>query len=352
MTYNFKICGNHVFLPIFYALVYKFGFYGIFISLDQERKRNASDNIIFNKMGEFSKRIGDSGEKIVEDFLKLVGWNNIVRNFDIPTIDAEKYGKKSHGIDGYFHYVSPMISNTIENIIISSKFSTEKYPATPAKAFKEYFKDLSSALESFKHSEIKSTTLLAHNQIDQHFDRGVLFWFNNTGEEEDLTLKLQNIEIEKGWNHDGVFLVDNKRMAFIYDTLNYPYIKYRRDIEVDFIYFSTGLNNDDKALKNGKILPVQYITSSILPLRIFDKTNNQTTILISSSEPYSAEFLMKLMGLAKNIGSNVQVNTIICFPDYKESVHLVEVNQSKQIFSDSTFTERLTVENYNSHIAK
>ena len=93
-------------------------------------------------MGEFSKRIGEIGEEIVVDFLSLIGWHDLVRNFDIPSIDPEKHGKNTHGIDAYFHYQSPMIARTLENILISTKYSKDKYPNSPIKKFKEYYKDI------------------------------------------------------------------------------------------------------------------------------------------------------------------------------------------------------------------
>jgi len=67
-------------------------------------------------MGEYSKLVGDIGEKVVADFLKIIGWNDPQRNFDLSSIDTE-HRKYSNGLDGYFHYLSPMISNTIENIL-------------------------------------------------------------------------------------------------------------------------------------------------------------------------------------------------------------------------------------------
>src|SRR5687767_3730193 len=106
-------------------------------------------------MGEFSKRIGELGEEIVVDFLGLVGWHKPVRNFDIPSIDPDKHGKNSHGIDGYFHYQSPMISRTLENILISVKYSKDKYPNSPVEKFKDYYKDLGMAIESFKKSDLR-----------------------------------------------------------------------------------------------------------------------------------------------------------------------------------------------------
>ncbi len=74
-------------------------------------------------MGEFSKRIGELGEDIVVNFLELIGWQQPIRNLDITSIDPEKHGKNSHGIDAYFYYQSSVISRTLENILISVKYS-------------------------------------------------------------------------------------------------------------------------------------------------------------------------------------------------------------------------------------
>ena len=71
-------------------------------------------------MGENSKRIGETGEEVVANFLKLIGWNDPQRNIDITSMDTE-HRKYSNGLDGYFHYASPMISNTVENIIFCQR---------------------------------------------------------------------------------------------------------------------------------------------------------------------------------------------------------------------------------------
>jgi hypothetical protein len=123
-----------------------------------------------------------------------------------------------------------------------------------------------------------------------------------------------------------------------------------RDAEIDFIYFFTGLNGNELSHRNGKIIPVQYINTSILPLRINKK--GETTVLISSINGFDENELMKIMGIAKMIGNNVQGNTIICFPDYLESRDAPIVNNLKQVFNDASFTDRLTVCNYNNPILR
>ena len=218
-------------------------------------------------MGEYSKRIGEVGENVVADFLKLIGWTNPLRNDDIDSIDTN-FRKRTNGIDGYFHYINPMVSSTIENVIYSSKYSTDPYPASQLTSqFKERYLELAKAIESFKKSELKQYTINLHQNIDTHFDRGILFWLNNSGTgENDLISRLSRIELNTGVNHDGIFLVDNKRIEFIYDSICFAQLKYRNH-EIDFVYFNNGLNNDDRNPRNGKTMPIQYINSSILPLR-------------------------------------------------------------------------------------
>lgn len=301
-------------------------------------------------MGEYSKRIGEVGENVVVDFLKLIGWTNPLRNDDIESIDTN-FRKRTNGIDGYFHYINPMVSSTIENVIYSSKYSTDPYPISQVTSqFKERYNELAKAIESFKKSELKQYTIDLHQNIDTHFDRGILFWLNNSGTgENDLISRLSRIELNTGVNHDGIFLVDNKRIEFIYDSICFAQLKYRY-YDIDFIYFNNGLNNDDRNPRNGKIMPVQYINSSILPLRA--SKDNETTIIINAIENFDRDDLMKYMGIAKNIGCNSQGATVISFPNYSETEHLPTVNNIKQIFNDASFTSQLEVVNYNNPILR
>ncbi len=301
-------------------------------------------------MGEFSKRVGQIGEDIVSDFLTMIGWNNARKNFDIKSINPEKHGKESHGIDLYFHYSSPMITGVYENIIVSSKYSTNPYTNSPGRTFKEYYLDLVMAIESFKLSEIRQNVINNTNGESKVFDRGVLFWLHNSSEGyNDLFPKLTSIDLPKDYLHNGVFLVDNKRIVFIYDSINFAKVKFSTG-DVDFIYFSTGLNYDERIPKNGKLMPVQYINSSILPLRI--QCNSETIVMISSINGFEESELLKLMGLAKNIGCNVQGKTVITFPDYSETNHQQIVNDLKQSFNDSSFTNQLEIANYNNPILR
>ena len=304
-------------------------------------------------MGEFSKKIGDQGEKVVSEFLKMIGWTDLIENVEITSINPEKHKKKTNGIDRLFQYPSPMITNTIESIVISSKYSTQPYPsvASAKTTFKNHFTDLAQTIESFKASPLKNDILDTYDHFDDSFDRGVLFWLNNSGDADiDLLQKVSNSEINSESIHDGIYLMDNKRVEFIYDSLKYPKIKFDRSIDIDFIYYLTGLNSNTSTVRNGKVLPVQLINSSILPVRIFDIDRNETTIYLSCIDSFSKEHLQMVMGLIKNISGNLHVNAIICYPDYSPFQHEQTVNILKQSLKDPSFTTRLTIDNYNSPI--
>jgi hypothetical protein len=297
-------------------------------------------------MGEFSKRIGDLGEEIVGEFLALIGWHQPIRNFDIPSIDPDKHGKKTHGIDAYFHYQSPVVSRTLENILISVKYSQDKYPNAPVEKFKAHYKDLGMAIESFKKSELRAKTINSRSNFETVFDRGIIFWLNNVDDDsQDILQKLFKLEAPKDFNHDGIFLVDNKKIEFFFSAIEFTKRKFPSK-PIQFTYFNTGLNSDNDAPKNGTIMPIQYLASNILPIRVQTDTDKNTLILCSR-ENFEEDELIKLIGLAKNITANFQSHTIIAFPDYNRLQHEQLVSNAKLVFEDASFTNALFVENFN-----
>ncbi len=298
-------------------------------------------------MGEFSKRIGELGEDVVVNFLELIGWHQPIRNFDIPSTDPEKHEKKTHGIDAYIHYQSPVISRTLENILISVKYSKDKYPNAPVEKFKSHYKDLGMAIESFKKSELRAKTINnSRGDFETVFDRGIIFWLNNVDDDsQDILQKLFKLEAPKDFNHDGIFLVDNKKIEFYYNAIEFVKHKFFNK-PIQFTYFNTGLNSDNTAPKNGTIMPVQYLASNILPIRVQTEADKNTLVLCSR-ENFEEDELIKLIGLAKNITANYQSNTIIAFPDYNLLKHGQIVDSAKLIFEDGSFTNALSVENFN-----
>jgi len=300
--------------------------------------------------GEKSKRIGEIGESTAFDFLNLIGWSNVIKNFDIDCVNKEKHNSKmgTHGIDGYFHYESPMISNTLENILISVKFSSKEYENSIVLPFKKDFKALTSAIECFKNSSIRNQTNNSYSNIDAVFDRGVLFKINNVDDSEsNIINKLINIEVPTDNKHDGVILIDNHRINFLSNCISYVKTRYDKDDdEVRFFYFNTGLNNNNESIRKGTILPYQYLSSDIIPFRVQNK--NEVIFILCYKGAFSEEGFLKLVGIAKNSGSNLQSKIIIAFPDYNELSHELAVANVKQSFKEEkNFADTIEVISYN-----
>ena len=77
-------------------------------------------------MAELQKRIGGNGENIAKEFLKRIGWKEVLFNEDIESYDKE-FRKSHNGMDGFYYYKNPFIDDSITNVLISVKHSKNPY---------------------------------------------------------------------------------------------------------------------------------------------------------------------------------------------------------------------------------
>ncbi|EID1046559.1 hypothetical protein LA531_002765, partial [Salmonella enterica] len=147
-------------------------------------------------MGEFSKLVGDVGENIVTNFLDLFGWENHVTNKYVKC-HTQKHQKETHGIDALFAYHSPLESKTIENVIVSSKYSSNPYSSVPS-TFKAHFEDIALAIECYNKSTLKKeiNERLSTNGSCRKVETGVLFYINNdeTPEKQSIINQIKNTQ--------------------------------------------------------------------------------------------------------------------------------------------------------------
>lgn len=308
-------------------------------------------------MGEWSKRVGENGERIVDEFLELIGWVRPVRGIDIPSINPQKHkrlgskgGRKTHGIDFLFRYRSNLISNTLVNVLISSKATNDPYPSNPKSDFKDYFVDIAQALESFPKSAIKQDGV-DMNGIDQVYDYGVVFWTSNdrSNSKNDIISQVSSAKLPTDYDYNGIFLVDNRRAAFVYNALLYAK-NTGQGAKVDFVYFKTGYNDAPEVTEYGSVMPIQYLNSSILPLRIsYPADSNKATLMIAVIDEFDHDTFSRVLGMAKSIAISFQANTIICFPEYNGLEMENTANTVIQNFgNDGTgFFENLTIDSLN-----
>ena len=292
------------------------------------------------------------GEDVVEKFLSIIGWHEPVKGITIPCSMQNGEHKndkgdsvKTHGIDFMYSYINPLTDGQLNNIIISSKYSMKKYPNSPTGTFKWYMTDLINTIQCFGCSEKKSE-ISEQYSCSSINDIGVLFWLNGVEDSnDDLISNISSARIDTICNN-AIYIVDNRHIAFIYNLMQY--IKTLEKYNYSFYYPSTGLNINPITRKNtGDILPVEYINSSLIPLKLENKNNpNETILFIGSIENFEQDSFMRLMGLAKDLSTNLAGQVIIGFPDYKELLHGEIVRISKLGFQDTNYTKTVKVVNF------
>ena len=112
-------------------------------------------------MGELSRKIGEKGEKLVCKFLSIIGWEDFQDDESISCHSPTNHKRPSaikdrttHGIDAFFSSRSQLQDFTLENIIMSVKYTNSAYPANPSTKFKEHLKDLAETVECFMKSDL------------------------------------------------------------------------------------------------------------------------------------------------------------------------------------------------------
>ncbi|MBB1475063.1 hypothetical protein [Shewanella sp. SG41-3] len=281
-------------------------------------------------MGEDSKSIGEQGELIVRRFLELIGWVAYQSNIPINCMHSiehksttAKKERKTHGIDYFYANKSNLKINTLDNIVISVKYSASEYPKYPSTKFKEHITDLSQTLECFIRSNLRTDSIAEFNDqrsIKKADDLGVLFWINNCKKsQQNIVKEVANIEIPKELKFSKIYLVDNSRVSFIHKTITYLKNKYENH-EVNFHYNQSDANfSDPDIIKYGTIMPVEYLTADIIPFRLI---NDQETIFgISINDNFSEENLNSILAYASDISQDFTNELIILFPDYDNLEH-------------------------------
>lgn len=303
-------------------------------------------------MGEWSKKIGEYGENVVERILSVIGWPNPTKGIQIDclSVNGEHLNENakpvhSHGLDFLYSYKNPLVDGQLCNVIISSKFKTEKYPNSPTKLFKWFMTDLINQVECYANSPLKYESQKNH-RCQSINNIGVLFWLNNQSDsDDDLISKVASAKLDKAGNQT-IYIVDNKRAGFILKVMQY--LQSQSTYDYFFYYPSTGRNiNPCNRTNTGSILPVEYLNSSILPIKMVKKDNsNETFFMLATIDNFDKDTFMRLIGLSKDISTNLSGRIVIGFPDYNSLTHEITVNQTKMGFDDSDFTRTVSVINY------
>src|SRR6266496_1592593 len=261
-------------------------------------------------MGELSKKVGEAGESLVEEFLKLIGWGAVERGVQLTCAKPEKHkttsaNRQTHGIDFLFSYKSPLIDEVLQNVWISAKFSSEPYLENPRSKFKDHFSDLTGTLECFKSSELRQQIMSRRTGFQDVHDVGVLIWLSNAKESyNDLLGRIETSHVPDDNPFEAIYVVDNKRIAFIYDSVIFARKQFP-GAAIEFYYHETGRNmNPLTTTRSGAILPAEFITSSVLAFRVEPSASHDITLLLFLNDPFTEDALRRMIGLAQSLSGS------------------------------------------------
>lgn len=303
-------------------------------------------------MGEWSKKIGEHGEARLEKFFQIVGWDSMQKGISTKCNNSEHLNeqskpKETHGIDFLFTYINPLVSGELTNVVISCKYSTHKYPKSPTSVFKGYIQDLTDTMDCFDVSDIKNN-ILGGFEYSSIKDIGVLAWLSNAKvDNNDLIRAVAGARIKESAPLKTVFIIDNKRVEFILSVIQCIKVRYA-NYRHYFYYPNTGRNPNPLNRKNsGSILPVEYLNSSIIPIKLVNKDNSKDICwFLATIDEIEESDIIRLIGLSKDITTELAGTTIIAFPDYQDLLHSNLVNSAKQKFQDPDFTKTVNIISY------
>jgi len=290
-------------------------------------------------MGEWSKSIGEKGEKIVKFiFEEILNYNSLQENNSIDCIKGTKHkdpsaknNKTTHGIDGLITYKSPLEDYTLDIGVISSKYVGGDYPKYPSTLFKSHIKDLAFTLECFNISKLKSNLNQNFTGVNKSDIFGILVWLSNTSPVNfDLASIVSNIQIDNELIFDKIILLDNNKVNFLYESIFRSKEKFGT-ANVDFVYHNSGLNYTSIHENSfGKTFPLHYLYSDIIPLRIENGKDIELRIFIN--DDFSETQFSQILTFSKVFDHLNSIDkTVLYFKTYD---YLSNDNSIKQTLSN------------------
>ncbi len=278
-------------------------------------------------MGEWQKALGDKGENIVASFMEMIGWSSGGKS-DIPCSNNKHFGeggnpRKTHGIDGLFSYRSPLCDGLCDMIAISVKYKeSDVYPTSQSK-FKGFYDELAECINCYQRSEEYKKQRDQFPDCTQVRNFGVLFWFTGSdpyAEHKRIALKSDIIGNDGLHKYDGIYLVDNRSASFIWETVARVRHAHPK-AKISYSYFDTGKCTDPRNKEfSGDLLPIEYLGSGMLPLKV-SEVDRGNTLYLSSAAEYSEDELARLIGLALSMSQDWPNKIRLLFPDFDALRH-------------------------------
>ena len=268
-------------------------------------------------MGESSKTSGENGEKITEELLRLIGWNNLLKGVSVPCNIKSHNRKTTHGNDFIFIYDNPLHDSRTDVVYISSKNQKNGYPAGDQGVrtkLKEHLSELDETVSCSKISSVISQQLQIFQGRRQKKHVGLLVWLHGDGEnlERDIKSALSNIQLDLSSNCP-LYLVDMSRASFIKEAISH-FRATKQGKEYHFYYPKLGNVIAAAHERYGDVLPVELIASDLIPIRFM--LEEKPSLCLYVKQTFSVESLTKICSLALDFADGWVENIYIGLESY------------------------------------
>lgn len=298
--------------------------------------------------GEKSVLSGAHGQKIVKEFLKLMGWTIGEHiQFDCNNSKhrtASDNPKKNHDIDGLFQYNNPLNHSVKDIVLISAKHNVKKYLSDRKNLLNSSIKDVARCLECSVNSSDLNSLYSKSTSKTEHFT-GLVFVLSSSPEQVNYNLideQKDSIVVPRD-HFNTIYVIDNAKATFIYSAYKTA-VSYTQNAKLKWLYHHTGLNQDpDDLVTADKILPIELMMSSVIPIVL--EMSHQLSLLLFLNDNFDKEHLKRLIWLSHKIGYGYS-EVVIFFKDFDATIHDVLVAAAKQEFSDVDFLNRIYIRKF------
>ncbi|WP_171962872.1 GapS4a family protein [Bordetella trematum] len=250
-------------------------------------------------MGESSKTSGENGEKITEELLKLIGWENLLKGVSVPCVNKSHSRERTHGNDFIFIYDNPLHDSRTDVIYISSKNIKKGYPKGDQGVrteFKKHLSELDEIVSCSKISSEVSQKLQTFQGRRQKKHVGLLVWLHGDSKNLDRDIKpaLSNIQLDLSSNCP-LYLLDMSRASFIKEAISH-FRGIKQGKEYNFYYPKLGNVIASADERYGDVLPIELIASDLIPIRFM--LGEKPSLCLYVKQAFSEESLKKICSLA------------------------------------------------------
>lgn len=271
-------------------------------------------------MGEPSKTSGENGEKITEELLRLIGWQNPLKGVSVDC-HLPAHGKKTHGNDFLFIYDNPLHENRTDVIYISCKNQSKGYAkGAPGvrTTLKEHLTEMDSIIACSKIDTTVAEAIKTFGGRKQKKHIGLLFWLSGDSNERDIKPEVGAIQLNLQSNNP-IYLVDNARAGFIKDVIDH--FKATQHGPFHFYYPKLGNILVPTDERHGEFLPIELLASDLIPIKFH--VNGKPSLCLYAKQPFSAEALKKLCSLALDFSDGWVDSIFIGLEDFHPADHKI-----------------------------